>query len=128
MDVKKFSIPEILFGRGSIQYAALSARRLGAEKIFFVSDPGVEAAGWVDQIFDILASEKPIWPLSEARPSIWSMNRRSALTEGLSKTCDKELHMPAIGRPLMTRPQLFMFAAAQAMFSIIPFRVFKASV
>ena len=34
MDVRKFSIPEILFGHGSLNYAALCANRMGAEKVF----------------------------------------------------------------------------------------------
>ncbi len=61
MNVRKFSIPEILFGQGSLKYAALCAKRLGGEKVFLVSDPGLEKAGWVDRIFDILQEEKLEW-------------------------------------------------------------------
>lgn len=61
MDVRKFSVPEILYGRGSLNYAALCAKRLGGEKVFLVSDPGLEKAGWVDQIFAILTEEKLDW-------------------------------------------------------------------
>jgi len=61
MDVRKFSFPEILFGQGSLKYAALSARRLGAEKVFLVSDPGIEQAGWVERIFSILKAERLEW-------------------------------------------------------------------
>jgi alcohol dehydrogenase len=61
MDVRKFSVPEILYGRGSLKYAALCAKRLGAEKVFLVSDPGLEKAGWVERIFDILNEEKLAW-------------------------------------------------------------------
>lgn len=61
MDVRKFSVPEILYGRGSLKYAALCARRLGAEKVFLVSDPGLEKVGWVDQILEILNKEKLAW-------------------------------------------------------------------
>lgn len=61
MNVRKFSIPEILFGQGSLKYAALCAKRLGGEKVFLVSDPGLEKAGWVDRIFDILQGEKLEW-------------------------------------------------------------------
>ena len=45
MDVRKFSIPEILFGQGSLKYAALCAKRLGAERVFLVSDAGLERQG-----------------------------------------------------------------------------------
>lgn len=61
MSVLKFSIPEILFGRQSLQYAALCAKRLGGEKIFLVSDTGIEKAGWVEQVFKILREEGQQW-------------------------------------------------------------------
>ncbi len=61
MDVRKFSIPEILFGRGSMTYAALCARRLGAERVFLVSDPGIERAGWVERVLAILREERLEW-------------------------------------------------------------------
>lgn len=61
MNVRKFSIPEILFGIGSLKYAALCARRLGGEKVFLVSDAGLEKAGWVEKVFDILRKENLRW-------------------------------------------------------------------
>jgi alcohol dehydrogenase len=61
MDVRKFSVPEIILGRGSLKYAALCAKRLGAQKVFLVSDAGLERAGWVERIFEILAEEKLAW-------------------------------------------------------------------
>ena len=61
MDVRKFSIPEILFGHGSLQYAAPCAKRLGAENVFLVSDDGVEKAGWVERVFDTLRAEGLTW-------------------------------------------------------------------
>lgn len=61
MNVRKFSIPEILFGQGSLTYAGLCAKRLGAEKVFLVSDAGLEKAGWVEKVFSILRQEKLTW-------------------------------------------------------------------
>ena len=61
MDVRKISVPEIIHGRGSLKYAALCAKRLGAQKVFLVSDPGLERAGWVERITDILEEEKLAW-------------------------------------------------------------------
>jgi alcohol dehydrogenase len=61
MDVRKFSVPEIILGRGSLKYAALCAKRLGAQKVFLVSDPGLERAGWVERIAEILEAEKLAW-------------------------------------------------------------------
>jgi alcohol dehydrogenase len=61
MDVRKFSVPEIIYGRGSLKYAALCAKRLGAQRVFLVSDPGLEAVGWVERIFAILKAEDLGW-------------------------------------------------------------------
>lgn len=57
LNVRKFSVPEISFGRGSLQYVGLCAKRLGGEKNFLVSDTGLEKAGWVDGVFDLLENE-----------------------------------------------------------------------
>jgi alcohol dehydrogenase len=61
MEVKKFSVPEILFGPGSLKYAALCAKRLGAERVFLVSDAGLEKAGWVERLQSILKAERLEW-------------------------------------------------------------------
>jgi alcohol dehydrogenase len=57
MLITKFAIPEVIFGNGSIKYLAPCARRLGAKRILLVSDPGVEAAGWVEVVMDLLKKD-----------------------------------------------------------------------
>lgn len=61
MDVTKFAIPEIIFGRGCLHHAGQCSLRLGAKKVFLVSDPGIEEAGWVQQLMDILKKEGVDW-------------------------------------------------------------------
>lgn len=61
MDITKFAIPEIIFGRGSLNYAGQCALRLGAKKVFLVSDAGIEKAGWVEKLMDILRKEGISW-------------------------------------------------------------------
>ncbi|MFH0785570.1 MAG: iron-containing alcohol dehydrogenase [Pseudomonadota bacterium] len=61
MDITKFAIPEIIFGRGSLNYAGQCALRLGAKKVFLVSDAGIEKAGWVQRLMDILENEGIGW-------------------------------------------------------------------
>jgi 1,3-propanediol dehydrogenase len=46
----KFHVPEILFGPGSLPEAAHAAARLGARRPLLVTDPGLCAAGWPDQL------------------------------------------------------------------------------
>ncbi|SDO49640.1 iron-containing alcohol dehydrogenase [Desulforhopalus singaporensis] len=61
MDITKFAIPEIIFGRGSMNHAGQCALRLGAKKVFLVSDAGIEHAGWVQRLMDILEKEGIRW-------------------------------------------------------------------
>lgn len=61
MEITKFAIPEIIFGRGSLNYAGQCALRLGAKKVLLVSDSGIEKAGWVQQLIDILKKEGVEW-------------------------------------------------------------------
>lgn len=61
MEITKFAVPEIIFGRGSLNYAGVCARRLGAKKVFLVSDEGIEKAGWLQRLMDILEKEGIEW-------------------------------------------------------------------
>ncbi len=49
MRVFKLMVPEIIFGKGTLRLIGESARRLGATKVFLVSDEGVAKAGWVEK-------------------------------------------------------------------------------
>ncbi len=57
MFVTKFAIPDVIFGHGAIQHLAQCARRVGASKIFFVSDSGLESVGWVERVISILQKD-----------------------------------------------------------------------
>ncbi len=53
----KFEVPEIIYGLGSLSQIGLCAKRLGGERIFLVTDPGLIAAGWVDESVKYLQAE-----------------------------------------------------------------------
>src|SRR5690554_824476 len=52
--LRKFVSPEIVFGAGSRRSVANFASNFGARHVFLVSDPGVQAAGWVGEIETLL--------------------------------------------------------------------------
>jgi len=54
MNISKFVTPEIIFGLGSLSQIGESAVRLGAGKVFVVSDEDVINAGWVDKALHYL--------------------------------------------------------------------------
>lgn len=53
----KFEVPEVVFGRGLLARVGACARRLGARRVFLVSDPGLVRAGWVDRVLASLREE-----------------------------------------------------------------------
>jgi len=64
MEISKFMTPEIIFGHQAISQTGESLCRLGATRVFVVSDPGIAAAGWVERVTDYLAAanlEYQLW-------------------------------------------------------------------
>src|SRR5260370_13833831 len=49
-ELRKFVAPEIMFGVGALHLAGRYGRNLGANTALMVSDLGVLAAGWVQQV------------------------------------------------------------------------------
>lgn len=48
-------MPEVIFGSGSINQVGENCVRLGARKVFIVTDPGVIEAGWLENVVDSCA-------------------------------------------------------------------------
>lgn len=46
LNLRKFLIPEIVYGEGAITLSGRHASNFGASKVFIVTDPGVRRAGW----------------------------------------------------------------------------------
>ena len=57
LDLRKFVVPEFVFGAGALHLAGRYARNFGARKVLVVSDPGVIRAGWTAQVADSLRDE-----------------------------------------------------------------------
>ncbi len=55
MELRKFVVPEFIFGQDARLLAGRYARNLGARRVLLVSDPGVTAAGWTATVAESLA-------------------------------------------------------------------------
>ena len=49
-ELRKFFAPEFIFGAGALALAGQYGRNLGGRHVLVVSDPNVEAAGWVEPV------------------------------------------------------------------------------
>ncbi|MED4751986.1 iron-containing alcohol dehydrogenase [Brevibacillus choshinensis] len=77
MQISKFMTPEIIFGNQSITQIGDSLRKLGATRVFLVSDPGVVNAGWVERIMEYLTQQRleyHLWTNVTANPKDYEIH------------------------------------------------------
>ena len=55
--LRKFLVPEFVFGEGAMHLASKYVRRFQATKVFLVTDKGLAEAGWLKLLEDDLKSE-----------------------------------------------------------------------
>ncbi len=55
--LRKFVTPEIIFGAGARKTVANYASTFGAKRVLLISDPGVQAAGWLADVEQSLADQ-----------------------------------------------------------------------
>src|SRR6201994_1336169 len=63
--VIKFQTPEVVFGPESLAESGFAARRIGAQRPFVVTDPGLIEAGWPGELLRYLAA-------AGLHPTVWS--------------------------------------------------------
>ena len=56
-ELRKFVIPELVWGWGARMLVGVYVRNLAARRVFLVSDDGVWAAGWGGEVADLLRRE-----------------------------------------------------------------------
>lgn len=89
MNISKFVAPEIIFGEGSLSQIGESAVRLGASKVFLVSDEGVINAGWAEPALHYLHSaglETEIFSALTTNPKDFEVTQ--GVERYLSSGCD----------------------------------------
>lgn len=70
LELRKFVAPEFIFGFGALKLAGRYAKNLGASRILVVTDPGVMAAGWTDQVIgSLILEDLPFVIYSEVTPN-----------------------------------------------------------
>lgn len=57
-ELRKFVVPEFVFGKGAIALIGKYVKRFQASKIFLATDKGIADAGWLKIIEDVFKSEK----------------------------------------------------------------------
>lgn len=57
LELRKFVLPEFIYGAGAMNLVGRYARNFGAKKVLVVTDPGVIAAGWTDKALAALEEE-----------------------------------------------------------------------
>ncbi len=69
-ELRKFVVPEFMFGPGARHKAGRYAKNFGARKVLVVTDPGVIATGWTEQVIASLKKEGlPYTIFSEVTPN-----------------------------------------------------------
>jgi alcohol dehydrogenase class IV len=69
-ELRKFVAPEFVFGQGACNLAGRYARNYGAQKVLVVTDPGIIAAGWTDQVTaSLTAAALPYVIFSQVTPN-----------------------------------------------------------
>ncbi len=56
LELRKFLVPEFVFGEGALNLAGNYARNLGAKKVLLVTDPGLIEAGWAGEVEQSLST------------------------------------------------------------------------
>lgn len=81
MDISKFIVPEIIFGKGALKHIGDSAVRSGASKVLVVTDHGLISAGWIEKALHFLAKANVSY---EVFSSVSSNPKDYEVVEGLA--------------------------------------------
>ncbi|MEW6531406.1 MAG: alcohol dehydrogenase-like regulatory protein ErcA [Thermodesulfobacteriota bacterium] len=58
LELRKFLVPEFVYGEGAIDLVGRYARNFGAKKLLMVTDPGIVRAGWAGRVEALLNHEE----------------------------------------------------------------------
>ncbi|MBA3024557.1 MAG: iron-containing alcohol dehydrogenase [Sideroxydans sp.] len=61
LELRKFVVPEFVFGAGALNLVGRYAKNFGAKKALVVTDPGVARTAWLGHVLDALKAEQIPW-------------------------------------------------------------------
>jgi alcohol dehydrogenase class IV len=87
--LRKFVAPEFVYGMDARYLAGQYARNYGASKVFIVTDPGVIAAGWADEILQNLDEfQLPYSIFSDVKPNPTAEQVQSGAEQYRAEECN----------------------------------------
>jgi len=70
LNLRKFLVPEVVYGLGALDLVGRHAENFGATKVLVVTDPGVQEAGWVSRVEkSLLKADIPYMIFSDVTPN-----------------------------------------------------------
>lgn len=63
LELRKFVVPEFVYGAGALTLVGRYAKNFGAKKVLVVTDHGVAETVWLNHVLDSLEKEKIAWVL-----------------------------------------------------------------
>lgn len=90
LNLRKFLVPEFIFGSGARFLAGRYAKNLGAQKVLIVTDPGIIEAGWTKDITESLEEEDLSYIVfSDVTPN----PREKEVMKGAEVYCSQECNL-----------------------------------
>jgi alcohol dehydrogenase len=88
-ELRKFVVPEIIYGVGALAHIGRYARNFGAHKVLLVTDPGVVSAGWVEKAVESLKAENiPLVIFQDVTPNPKEYEVAAGVQLYLESGCD----------------------------------------
>ena len=88
-ELRRFIMPEVMFGPGAIDLVGPCAANLGLNKVLLVTDPGVTDSGWTERAWRSLDEEGVEWTVfSDVSPNPRTSQVTAGVEAYLSGGCD----------------------------------------
>ncbi len=88
-ELRRFIMPEVMFGPGAIDLVGSCAANLGLRRVLLVTDPGVIASGWTERVWQSLDAEGVEWRVfSGISPNPRTAQIMAGVDAYLSEDCD----------------------------------------